>query len=85
LSDFRVWRYEAVDRYLVAEQLAWAYVERRFVAERGPQIRCYGDLIRRHREEHAAAWLSAAVGMALEGATLTQVLQRFLRQEPAVV
>ncbi len=83
IEDFRLWRYEAVDRYLVAVQLAWAYVERRFVEERGPQIKCYGDLIRRHREEHAAAWLEAAVRMTQEGASLDQVLQRFLRREPA--
>jgi len=83
IEDFRLWRYEAVDRYLVAIHLAWAYVERRFVEERGPQIKCYGDLIRRHREEHAAAWLEAAVRMTQEGASLDQVLQRFLRREPA--
>jgi hypothetical protein len=84
LSDFRVWRYEAVDKYVVAVHLAWAYVERRFVAERGTEIKCPGDLIRRHREEHAEAWLEAAVVMAREGATLDQVLQRFLRREAAV-
>jgi len=84
LSDFRVWRYEAVDKYVVAVHLAWAYVERRFVEERGAEIKCPGDLIRRHREEHAEAWLEAAVVMAREGATLDQVLQRFLRREAAV-
>ena len=84
VEDFRLWYYEAVDRYLVAVVLAWAYVERRFVEERGPQITCYGDLIRRHREEHAEAWLEAAVRMALEGATLDQVLQRFRRRQPVV-
>jgi DDE superfamily endonuclease len=82
LEDFRVRCYEAVDRYLVAVHLAWAYVERRFIDERSPQIKTYGDLIRRHREEHAEAWLKAAVEMALEGASLDQVLQRFLRREP---
>jgi len=85
LSDFRVWRYEAVDRYVVAVHLAWAYVERRFVEERGAEIKCPGDLIRRHREEHAEAWLEAAVRMTLDGATLEQVLQRFLRREPQLV
>lgn len=85
LSDFRVWRYEAVDKYVVAVHLAWAYVERRFVEERGAEIKCPGDLIRRHREEHAEAWLEAAVVMALEGATRDQVLQRFLRREPQIV
>ncbi len=82
LADFRVWSYEAVDKYVVAVHLAWAYVERRFVEERSAQIKCYGDLIRRHREEHAEAWLKAAVEMARDGASLDQVLQRFLRQEP---
>ena len=83
IEDFRLWRDEAVDRDLVAVHLAWAYIERRFVEERGPQIKGYGDLIRRHREEHAEAWLEAAVRMTQEGASLDQVLQRFLRREPA--
>jgi hypothetical protein len=84
LEDFRLRSYEAVDRYLVAVHLAWSYVEQRFVKERGPQLKCYGDLIRRHREEHAEAWLEAAVRMAQDGASLDLVLQRFLRREAAV-
>jgi hypothetical protein len=72
-----------VDKYVVAVHLAWAYVERRLVEERGSEIKCSGDLIRRHREEHAESLLKAAVGMALEGATLDQVLQRFLIRVPA--
>lgn len=68
---------------MVAVHLAWAYVERRLVEERSAQIKCCGDLIRRHREEHAESLLKAAVGMAQDGATLNQVLQRFLRYEPA--
>jgi len=84
LADFRLWRYEAVDKYVVAVHLAWAYVERRLVKERSSEIKCSGDLIRRHREEHAEAVLKAAVGMALEGATLEQVLQRFLERRAPV-
>ena len=84
MEDFRLWRYEAVDRYLVAVHLGWAYVEQRFVKERGPQIKCHGDLIRRHREEHAAAWLIAALKMAQDGAPLEEVLHRFLGGKPAV-
>lgn len=80
IEDFRLWRYEAVDRYVVAVHLAWAYIEQRFFKERGSEIKCYGDLIRRHREEHAEAWLEAAVRMTQDGATLDQVLQRFLRR-----
>ena len=38
----------------------------------------------RHREEHAKAWLEAAVRMTQEGATRDQVLQRCLRREAAV-
>jgi len=84
VEDFRLWYYEAVDRYLVAVHLAWAYVEQRFVKERGPQIKCHGDLIRRHREEHAEAWLRAALKMAQDGAPLEEVLHRFLGSEPVV-
>ena len=83
MSDFRLWRYEAVDKYVVAVHLAWAYIERRFVTERDAQIKCCGDLIRRHRDEHAEAVLTAAVEMTLAGATREQVLRRFLSQPPA--
>jgi hypothetical protein len=72
-----------VDKYVVAVHLVLAYVERRIVEERSPEIKCCGDLIRRHREEHAEAWLKAAVVRTQEGATLDQVLPRFLRREPA--
>lgn len=80
LADFRVRSFAAVDRYMVAVHLAWAYVEQRFVAERSASVSCYGDLIRRHREEHARAWLTAAVQEALAGGALEPVLERFLRQ-----
>jgi DDE superfamily endonuclease len=80
LADFRVRSFEAVDRYVVAVHLAWAYVEQRFEQERSAQVRCYGDLIRRHREEHAQAWLRAALQEALADGAIEPVLQRFLRQ-----
>ena len=51
-----------------------------FVQERSTQVRCYGDLIRRHREEHAQAWLTAALQEALADGAIEPVLQRFLRQ-----
>ena len=47
LADYRVRSYEACDNYVVALHLAWAYIERRFVVERGAQINTYGDLINR--------------------------------------
>jgi hypothetical protein len=57
LTDFRLQSYTAVDKYLVVVLLTWAYVERRFVHERSPQIKTYGDAgalwARRHRNEHA--------------------------------
>jgi len=80
LADFRVRSLEAVERYVVAVHLAWAYVERRFAQEQSAQVRCYGDVIRRHREEHAEAWLTAALKEALAGGAIEPVLQRFLRQ-----
>jgi hypothetical protein len=42
VEDFRLWSYEAVEGYLVAAHLAWAYIEQRFVKERGPQIKWVG-------------------------------------------
>lgn len=79
LADFRVRSYEAVDRYMVVVHLAWAYVEQRFDRERSAQIQTYGDIIRRHRDEHAVDWLTGAVEMAIATEDVDLVLQRFLR------
>jgi hypothetical protein len=59
--------------------LTWAYVEWRFAAEAGAQIKCYGDVIRQHRDEHARVWLTEAVRMALATGDEEAVLERFLR------
>jgi len=79
LSDFRVQSYEAVDKYVLVVFLTWAYVERRFEQERSTHIKTYGDLIRRHRSEHAQAWLTSALEMMAETGDMQLVLQRFLR------
>jgi hypothetical protein len=81
LADFRVQSYEAVGKYMVVVLLTWAYVERRFEQERSAQIKNYGDIIRRHRDEHAIAWLTGAIEMAVETGDTELVLQRFLRLE----
>jgi hypothetical protein len=81
LTDFRVRAYQAVDKYMLVVLLTWAYVERRFEQERSAQIQTYGDLIRRHRDEHAIEWLTGALQMMQETDDLQQVLQRFLRLE----
>jgi hypothetical protein len=79
LSDFRVQAYQAVDKYMLVVLLTWAYVERRFQQEHSAQIKTYGDLIRRHRDEHAIEWLTSALKMMQETGDLQQVLQRYLR------
>jgi len=81
LSDFRVQSCEAVDRYIVVVHLAWAYVEQRFANERSPYVKTYGDILRQHRDEHAVAWLRAAIQMAVETHDADAVLQHFLRLE----
>jgi hypothetical protein len=81
LRDFRVQATEAVDKYLVVVLLTWTYIEHRFELERSAQIKTYGDLIRRHRDEHAIEWLTSALNMMQETGDLPQVLQRFLRLE----
>lgn len=81
LADFRVRSYKAVDKYLVVVLLTWAYVERRFEQERSAQIKTYGDLIRRHRDEHAIKWLTGALEMMQETHDAQAVLQRYLRLE----
>ena len=80
LADFRVWSYEAVERYVIAVHLAWAYVEEQLVRTRSAQVRCYGDVIRRHRDDHAAAWLRAAVEQGIRTGDVEAVLKLFLRQ-----
>jgi hypothetical protein len=81
LSDFRVRAYQAVDKYLVVVLLTWAYVERRFEQERCAQIKTYGDLIRRHRDEHAVEWLTGAMRLMQDTGDIQQVLHRYLRLE----
>ena len=80
LADFRVRSYEAVDKYMVVVHLAWGYIERRFIQERAAKGKCYGDIIRRHQEEHAREWLHGALQMVLETGAIEPVLQRFLRE-----
>jgi DDE superfamily endonuclease len=80
LADFRVRSFAAVERYVVAVHLAWGYIEQRFARERSSRIRCYGDMIREHREEGARAWLTAALEEVLATGAIEPVLQRFLRQ-----
>jgi hypothetical protein len=84
LADFRVRSFEAVDKYLVVVHLAWAYVEQRFVKERSARIKCYGDLIRRHREEHEVELVKDILRMAQAGHSEEEILQRFLHLEPAL-
>lgn len=81
LADFRVQSYEAVERYVAVVLLAWAYVEWRFGRERSAQVRTYGDVVRRHREEHAEDWLRGVIQMAIETGDAEAVLGRFLRRE----
>ena len=82
LSDFRVQSYQAVDKYMVVVFLTWTYVERRFQQERSSRVKTYGDLIRRHRDEHAVEWLTSAMKMMQETGDIQQVLQRYLRLDP---
>jgi hypothetical protein len=81
LADFRVQSYEAVDKYLVVVLLTWAYVEQRFEQERSAQIKTYGDLIRRHRDEHAIEWLTSALKRVQETHDVQAVLRSYLRLE----
>lgn len=66
---------------MVVVLLAWTYVEHRYQNERSPQIKTYGDLIRRHREEHAIDWLTGALTMMQQTGDIQAVLQRYLRLE----
>jgi len=81
LEDFRIQSYASVDRYIVVVHLAWTYVEQRFAQERSAQIKTYGDIIRRHRDENAIDWFTGAVKMAIETGDVETVLKHFLRLE----
>jgi hypothetical protein len=82
LADFRVRSYEAVDKYVVAVLLTWAYVEWRFEMEWSAPgaIHSYGDIIRRHRDEQARDWLQEALRMVLATGSVEQVVNRFVGQ-----
>lgn len=80
LADVRVRSVEAVDRYVVAVHLAWAYVEQQLACQRQPQEKCYGDVVRRHRDEHAEAWLREAIALGLQTGSVEAVLDRFLKR-----
>jgi hypothetical protein len=69
-----------VDSYLVVGTLTWAYGEQRFACERSPQIKTYGDIIRRHQDEHAVDRLTGALEMLGETGDMQLGLHRFLRQ-----
>lgn len=84
LTDFRVQSYEAVDKYRLVVHLAWAYVEHRFALERSTQVRTYGDIIRRHRDEHAIDWLDGAIQMAIDTGDRQAVIEHFLRLQSSI-
>lgn len=79
LTDFRIHSYEVMDRYMVVVLVAWVYVEPRFHLERFAQIKSYGDLIRRHQDEHVADWLTAALLHQQQCGDIQQVIQRYMR------
>jgi len=80
LGDFRLQAFEAVDRWIVAVELAWAYVQWRFAQERSAQVRCHADVIRRHQDEHLQDWLVAALTMVRETDSVEAAARRFLGQ-----
>jgi hypothetical protein len=81
LEDFRCWSIEATDKYVVAVHLAWAYAEGRYSEEKSAQIKCYGNLIRRHRDEHAVRLVQTVLCLARAGLTDDEVVQRLRYQE----
>ena len=54
------------------------YTHFSFGMERSAQIKTYGDLIQRYRDEHAVEWLTSAAMMMQETGDLQQVLQSYL-------
>ena len=80
LGDFRLQAYEAVEKWIVAVQLAWAYVQWRFAQERCARVRCYADVIRRHQDEHLQDWLVSALAMGQQTGSIETTCQHFLRQ-----
>ncbi len=79
LGDFRLQSYEAVEKWVVVVHLAWAYIQWRFAQEGSAEIKCYADLIRRHREEHLRDMLFSALMTFQETGSLETTCQQFLR------
>ena len=75
-----MWSYEAVERYVITVHLAWAHVEEQWDRTRSSQVRSYGDDIRRHRDDQAAAWQRAAVELGFRTGDVEAVRKQIQRQ-----
>ncbi len=84
LGDFRVQSYEAIGKFVMVVRLAWAYVQwRLWLSLQDAQPCTPAEVIRQHRDQHAADWLRSACEQALATGQVQPVLQRFLHQDAA--
>jgi hypothetical protein len=74
-ADCRLWRVEAVEKFLMVLWLALAYLEYRQVTEAAHTN--LADVIRSHRQDHALRLLTQACTMALQKGDVSQVLARY--------
>ncbi len=80
LADFQVQPCEAVERSVALVLLARAYGEWRFGRERSARVQTCGDVVRRHREEHAEDWLRGVIRMAIEKKICDWLWMNFYKQ-----
>ncbi len=79
LADFRLWRYEAIERWYTLVYLVLA-----FLTWRGRQSgQSLSQVLHQHRSEHARALLVSACEAVMETAELEAVLRRYIVMEQA--
>ena len=84
LGDFRVQSYEAIGKFVMVVRLAWAYLQwRTLLSRHDAHPSTPAEVIRQHRDEHAADWLRGACEQVLASGHIEPVLQRFLHQDAA--
>lgn len=76
LADFRVWSYQAIERWYTLVYLVLAFLSWR-ARQRGQPL---SQVLHEHRREHARAVLVSACEAVMETAALEAVLPRYLGQ-----
>lgn len=85
LGHFRVHSFEATEKWFALIFLAYVFLQWRLNHQQPDEaFKVVADVIRSHRHHHARQVLEAACQLAIQGAEMTPVWQRFVTQRPSV-